>query len=310
MPAAFSIGALSASRQPLYSPLGTRRMGKELRMDLDEIYQLTRQGEAELRSSATRLSAAELALLVRFDGSLSLAQVQATLEADAAPAFPATLERLRAQGLVAAAELDALTLQFQTDVKHFARAVGQEEADMGLASLQRAGFYVQIARGGRATATPPSATDINVVLIEDDPVLANFTRTYLTLCGMKVRTAGNRAEVVAEIRKPPRPHLILLDVMLPDADGFDILLRLRQHPILEKVPVIMLTGKATREAVIRGLAGGADGYVTKPFEPDSLMRAVGTVLGLPDNWSKTARGGDAWVNQDATQKRPSRSGKT
>lgn len=268
-------------------------------MNLDETYQLTRQGGAELRSSATRLSAEDLALLLRFDGSLSLAQISSALPPEAAASFDASFRRLRDLGLVEPVEMDALTLQFQDDVRHLARAVGQEEADVGLASLQRSGFYVQIARGDRAGATPPRATDINVVLVEDDPVLANFTRTFLSLCGMKVRTAGDRAEVVAEIRRPPRPHLILLDVMLPDADGFDILLRLRQHPILEKVPVIMLTGKATREAVIRGLAGGADGYITKPFEPDALLRAVGTVLGLPDDWSKTARGGDAWAAQDA-----------
>ena len=56
------------------------------------------------------------------------------------------------------------------------------------------------------------------------------------------------------------------------------LLRLRQHPALKNVPVIMLTGKATRESVIKGLAGGADGYVTKPFEADALMHVVRTVL--------------------------------
>jgi len=52
--------------------------------------------------------------------------------------------------------------------------------------------------------------------------------------------------------------------------------------VLKDVPVIMLTGKATREAVLKGIAGGADGYITKPFEPDALLRAVRTVLGLPE----------------------------
>jgi DNA-binding response OmpR family regulator len=56
----------------------------------------------------------------------------------------------------------------------------------------------------------------------------------------------------------------------------------RQHPALKDVPVVMLTGKATREAVLKGIAGGADGYITKPFEPEALLRAVRTVLGLPD----------------------------
>ncbi|HEX5286259.1 MAG TPA: response regulator, partial [Polaromonas sp.] len=92
--------------------------------------------------------------------------------------------------------------------------------------------------------------------------------------------AGCRAEIVAEIRKPPIPDLVLLDVMMPDADGFDILLRIRSHPALKDVPVIMLTAKASREAVLKGLAGGADGYITKPVETESLLQAVRTVVGL------------------------------
>ena len=55
---------------------------------------------------------------------------------------------------------------------------------------------------------------------------------------------------------------------------------MRQHPALKSIPVIMLTGKASRESVMRGLAGGADGYVTKPFEPAILVNGVKSVLGL------------------------------
>ncbi|MDP3757650.1 response regulator transcription factor, partial [Polaromonas sp.] len=132
-----------------------------------------------------------------------------------------------------------------------------------------------------------------------EPMLAKFIQTYLSFEGFQVRLAGNRAEVVAEFRKQPVPDLILLDVMLPDADGFDILLRLRQHPALKNVPVIMLTGKATRESVIKGLASGADGYVTKPFEADALMRAVRTVVGLPEDPAASGAAPDPWVNRDA-----------
>ena len=70
------------------------------------------------------------------------------------------------------------------------------------------------------------------------------------------------------------------DVVLPDADGFDILCRMRRHPVLKSVPVVMLTAKATRDAVLRGLASGANGYITKPFEADVMLKAVRTILGL------------------------------
>jgi len=68
--------------------------------------------------------------------------------------------------------------------------------------------------------------------------------------------------------------------MLPDIDGFDVLARVRQHDAMKDVRIIMMTAKATREAVLKGLERGADGYVTKPFEVDVLLKAVKTVAGV------------------------------
>jgi len=98
--------------------------------------------------------------------------------------------------------------------------------------------------------------------------------------GFHVRTARNRSEVNGEINKAPLPDLILLDVTLPDADGFQILERVRGHPKLARMPVILMTAKAEVADVARGLALAADGYVTKPFKITALLSAVGTVLGL------------------------------
>ena len=148
-------------------------------------------------------------------------------------------------------------------------------------SLKRAGYYVSIAHQRADTLERPAGHVLSAVVVEDDPMLAKFIQSYLSFEGFNVRLASNRLEVIAEFRNPSIPDLILLDVMLPDADGFEILLRLRQHPLFEDVPVIMLTGKTSREAVIKGLAGGANGYITKPFQADALMRAIRTVVGLP-----------------------------
>ncbi|RYY98620.1 MAG: response regulator [Comamonadaceae bacterium] len=148
-------------------------------------------------------------------------------------------------------------------------------------SLKRSGYYLAVARKHARTPDPVPGQPLTAVLVEDDANLAKFVSSYLAFGGFTVRTAANRADVLAEFRKPPVPNLVLLDVMLPDVDGFEVLGSLRRHPAFRNVPVIMLTGKATRESVLRGLYGGADGYVTKPFEPDALMAAVRTVLGLP-----------------------------
>jgi CheY-like chemotaxis protein len=251
-------------------------------MHPDDIYAPTPLGETELRGSATRLSTAQIDVLVRLDGILTVGQLSAGLQPDQRAAFTQVLESLRGQKLIQLVKPDPFTLQWNADVVQLTRAVGQADVDAGLSSLQRAGFYVQIARGRGAARQAPPGGRPSVVVIEDDAALASFTSTLLTLSGFDVRQAGTREQVVAQIRRPPIPDLILLDVVLPDTDGFDILQRVRQHPQLKDVPVIMLTGKATREAVLKGMTGGADGYITKPFEPEALLRAIRTVLGQPE----------------------------
>jgi CheY-like chemotaxis protein len=261
----------------------------------EEIYALTPHGESELRGGATRLSAAQINVLVRVDGILSIAQLTASMSAAESLAFTTAMRDLRDKRLVQRVEQDPFTLQWNADLAQLSRGTGKEaEADAGLSSLQRTGFFVEIARPRPVPAPRRPGEALQVVVVEDDPQLASFTRTLLTLSGFAVRQAGNRAEVVNEIRRPPRPDLILLDVVLPDADGFDILMRVRAHPVLKDVPVVMLTGKATREAVLKGIAAGADGYITKPFEPHALLRVVGTVLGLPADGKA-----DQWANPDA-----------
>jgi two-component system, OmpR family, response regulator len=251
-------------------------------MHPDDIYAPTPMGETELRGSATRLSTAHIDVLVRLDGILTVGQLSAGLQPDQRAAFSQVLESLRSQKLIQLVKPDPFTLQWNADVVQLTRAVGQADVDAGLSSLQRAGFYVQIARGRGTARQAQSGGRPSVVVIEDDAALASFTSTLLTLSGFDVRQAGTREQVVAQIRRPPIPDLILLDVVLPDTDGFDILQRVRQHPQLKDVPVIMLTGKATREAVLKGMTGGADGYITKPFEPEALLRAIRTVLGQPE----------------------------
>jgi two-component system, OmpR family, response regulator len=276
-------------------------------MQPDDIYELTSGGDTELRSGTTNLTAAEIALLVRFDGELSLQQVQAGLSPAARQAFDAGFRTLRDRRLLQQVELDPFASRFNADMAKLAAVVGEAEADASLLSLQRSGFFVQIARR-RPDARPAAAAGQpqTVLVVEDEPVLARFIEMYLKLSGFRVRLAGDRAGVVAALREQPLPDLVLLDVMLPDADGFDILMRMRQHPVLKRLPVVMLTGKATRQAVIKGLAAGADGYLTKPFEPDSVMRAVRTVLGLGDQAGAAEPANDPWVNGDAKQLRAAR----
>ena len=268
-------------------------------MQNHESYALTDKGKKELRGNATTLSPAHIELLVRVDGTLTLAQLRAGMPAISIEAFKSMFNELLEQRLLAAAEVDPFTAQFQVHMDKLALSRAEAEADSGALSLRKSGYYVGIARKRGPARTLASGEVLTAIVVEDEPMLAKFIQSYLSFEGFQVRLAGNRAEIIAQFRKPPVPDLILLDVMLPDADGFDILLRLRQHPALKNVPVVMLTGKSTREAVIKGLAGGADGYITKPFEADALMRAVRTVIGLPQEQDLSQIPRDPWVNRDA-----------
>jgi CheY-like chemotaxis protein len=154
----------------------------------------------------------------------------------------------------------------------------KQEVTAGAAEIQSSGYYVSIARKAKKVA--PLASRFSILCIDDDTGLLGILVKKLTLDGYAVRTASDRQTIVAELQRLPPPHLILLDVGLPGISGFDVLRKLRQHPRLGSVPVIMLTGHASPEDVLQGMTAGADGYVSKPFQFDALTTAIDTVLGI------------------------------
>ena len=257
-----------------------------------DVYSLTQLGEQELRGGLTTASADEIDLLVRVDGVLTIGQIKAGMKPQAPPDFDVLFSRLIKRGLLQVRVDDPFADQFSFKPSKVALKKAEAEADAGTASLQKAGYFVRIARKPHAR-TLAEGEELSALVIEDDAHLAKFLQHYLTFEGFTVSVAGTRAEVIASLRQPPAPDLVLLDVVLPDIDGFDILMKMRQHPGLKDVPVIMLTAKATREAVLQGLAAGAQGYVTKPFEADALLEAVRTVMGMEDD-GPARRDTDPW----------------
>lgn len=248
-------------------------------MQYNDIYAVTPKGQQELRSAATTISPPEVELLVRLDGILSMAQIRQSVGEAAGATLDSTVKLLLAKGLVTQVQPDPFAASMQFQLSPAALTEAGAEADLCAATLKKSNYYVRIARKREHPRQRAPGERQSAIIVDDDEHLAKFLNHYLTFEGFDVRVAGSRAEVVAEFRKPPIPDLVLLDVMLPDADGFDILLRIRSHPQLKDIPVIMLTAKATREAVLKGLASGADGYITKPVETESLIQAVRTVLG-------------------------------
>ena len=255
-----------------------------------DVYILTFKGNNELQASETSLGTLALKLLVLIDGKLNVAGIRTRAKlAEGDERFLIAMNELVRDGY---ADLATNQLTLSPDFIEFfsespkklsesALTQAESEAASGVSTLQRHGYYVRIAM--KAAAQIESSGGESVLIVEDDEALAKFLRKYLELEGFSATIAGNRNEIVAGLRRQPPPDLVLLDVVLPDADGFNILMKMREHPTLKTVPVMMLTAKATREAVLKGLAGGANGYITKPFQPDALIAAVKTVLGISKN---------------------------
>jgi two-component system KDP operon response regulator KdpE len=114
----------------------------------------------------------------------------------------------------------------------------------------------------------------HILVVDDEARMVRFVRMNLELEGYQVSTAANGTEALDKVREE-LPDLVLLDVMMPEMDGYETLERIRQ---VSSVPVIMLTVKAEEEDKVRGLELGADDYVTKPFSPRELASRVKAAL--------------------------------
>jgi len=115
---------------------------------------------------------------------------------------------------------------------------------------------------------------VKILIVEDDETTARAIDTYLRHDGFSVAIARDGGAALDAVTRE-RPHLIILDVMLPVIDGMDICRALRQR---DDVPIIMLTARTTEDDKLEGLSAGADDYVAKPFSPRELVARVKTVL--------------------------------
>jgi DNA-binding response OmpR family regulator len=124
-----------------------------------------------------------------------------------------------------------------------------------------------------------------VLVVDDEPRMIGFIRMNLELEGYQVLEAHNGVEAL-EIIRTQLPDLVLLDVMMPEPDGFETLRMLREF---STIPVIMLTAKGEEDDKVYGLELGADDYVTKPFSPRELASRIRAVLRRAEMPSPIAR---------------------
>lgn len=145
--------------------------------------------------------------------------------------------------------------------------------------LSAAGAYIAQDRVRHRAPLGKARGDIEILVVEDDPDQRALARQRLQSAGYRVREAGSAKALAEMLEKEAPPDLMLLDVVLPDGDGFDILGSLRRHPRHALLPVVMLTVKSDPADIRTGLALAADGYVTKPYDARALAGAIDDVLG-------------------------------
>jgi two-component system phosphate regulon response regulator PhoB len=123
----------------------------------------------------------------------------------------------------------------------------------------------------------PAGTGERVLVVDDEADIVALVAFHLVKAGYRVSTASNGPDALAAARQE-RPALIVLDLMLPGASGYEVLEQLRAHPATREIAVLMLTARREEPDRIHGLSLGADDYLTKPFSPQELVLRVGAIL--------------------------------
>jgi len=118
-----------------------------------------------------------------------------------------------------------------------------------------------------------------ILIVDDEPAGRETLDALLSSHGYHLLFAGNGPDALAQAAAHP-PDLILLDVMMPEMDGFEVCRRLRADPLLGEVPVIMLTALDDRESRLQGIEAGADDFISKPFDRVELRARVRTITRL------------------------------
>ncbi len=132
-------------------------------------------------------------------------------------------------------------------------------------------FLERSGPGGKAKEGP------RVLIVDDDPGVRSFVRASLELEGYSVREAGSAEEGLAELDDEP-PDLILLDVMMPQVDGWEMLRRVQERHGVGAIPVVMFSGKVDEQAAADAQSRGAQGFLGKPFDPSQLIERAKQIL--------------------------------
>ncbi len=150
---------------------------------------------------------------------------------------------------------------------------------IGARSLAKDNFFVNLTRPRPVRKV--DASKVTILLVEDDAPTRNVLGLILARSeGYQIRHAGDVPSFVAALQQRPLPDVVILDLELPgNISGFKILAKIRAHPAIKTMPVIIFSGHADPEDLQMAIALGADGYLSKPAKVEAILAAVKGVLG-------------------------------
>ncbi|MBE0626042.1 MAG: response regulator [Burkholderiales bacterium] len=150
---------------------------------------------------------------------------------------------------------------------------------IGARSLAEDNYFVNLARPRAKRSVDPAKTTI--LIVEDDLPTLNMLDLLLTrAAGYQTRRAHDVQTFVQAMQKMPLVDAVLLDLSLPGkVSGFKILAKIRSHPSIRNLPVIILSGHSSPEYLLQGLSLGADAYLSKPAKSSAVFEALKAVLG-------------------------------
>jgi CheY-like chemotaxis protein len=154
----------------------------------------------------------------------------------------------------------------------------REAAKLAGSSLARSGAYLALDRLRQRPLPAKAPGETVILIVEDDPDQLALADLRVSMAGYKVRVASSVNGFLQALVDEGAPDLLLLDVMLPDGDGFDVLAKMRRHQALGSLPIVMLTARTDPGDIGRGLVLGADGYITKPYTKNILGDVIERVL--------------------------------
>ena len=255
----------------------------------DRIFQRTALGESALATDDASVPGDYRRILAVIEGQTHSDVIRGRLRQFPDSLLDDWLAELQEAGLVSSVEADAAQdLDFSDldfDRPHDSAATTHSDlpavqslAEAAASALSREGVFLSPERLANRAPLNKTPEEIKVLIVEDDPDQAALAELRLSMAGYGLQIVPNCRELVNAIRTATRPDVVLLDVMLPDGNGYDILAGFRRHGKLALLPIVMLTAFAGPEDAMRGLALGADGYVTKPYSKKILSDTIRAVL--------------------------------